>query len=124
MKTAWKSEIKDFYVTGVTEKSVDGKEGKVPCISLSFQANAKGRLVSWNNITGNALVSLARVSASSFGPGEFSIKDFSWVVHIMRNGKPVIRAMKPTPRREAINKALIQLLALSLIHISEPRDRG
>ena len=55
------------------------------------------------------------MSASSFGPGEFSIKDFSWVVHIVRNGQPVVRGMKPTPRKDAINRALVQLLAPELV---------
>ena len=124
MKTAFKSEIKDFKVLGVTSKSVDDTNGKTPCISLSFEAKAKGRLVEWNNITGNALVSLARVSASSFGPGEFSIKDFSWVVHIMRNGQPVVRGMKPTPRKDAINRALVQLLAPALVTSLGNLDAG
>ena len=111
MKTAFKSEIREFKVTGVT---TDKRKEKT-LVNLAFSAQAKGRLVDWNSITGSTIVDVARIGAKGFGPGDISFRDFDWVVHITRGGKPVIRAMKATPRKEAIDKALRQILATELV---------
>ncbi len=110
MKTSFKSEIQNFSVTGFKTDKV--KSG--PRVHLAFQAEAKGRLVEWNKISGSALVPLALVTTEGFGPGDIDARDFSWVVHISRRGKPVNRAMKATPRKSSINSALCQLLAPAL----------
>ena len=96
MKTAFKSEIREFKVTGVT---TDKRKEKT-LINLAFSAQAKGRLVDWNSITGSTIVDVARIGVKGFGPGDISFRDFDWVVHITRGGKPVIRAMKATPRKD------------------------
>lgn len=106
----FKGEIQNFSITGF--KTDEVKSG--PRVHLAFQAEAKGRIVEWNKISGSALVPLALVTTKGFGPGDISASDFSWVVHITRGGKPVNRAMKATPRKDAINSALCQLLAPAL----------
>jgi hypothetical protein len=106
----FKGEIQNFSITGF--KTDEVKSG--PRVHLAFQAEAKGRIVEWNKISGSALVPLALVTTEGFGPGDISARDFSWVVHITRGGKPVNRAMKATPRKDAINSALCQLLAPAL----------
>jgi hypothetical protein len=111
MKTAFKSEIREFKVTGVTTSKRKEKE----LVNLAISAQAKGRLVEWNRITGSIVVDVARIGAKGFGPGDISFRDFDWVVHITRGGKPVVRAMKATPRKDAINRALCQLLAPALL---------
>ena len=107
----FKGEIQNFSITGF--KTDEVKSG--PRVHLAFQAEAKGRIVEWNKISGSALVPLALVTTEGFGPGDISARDFDWVVHITRGGKPVNRAMKPTPRKDTINNALCQLLAPALV---------
>jgi len=119
MKTAWKSEIRNFKVTGV----ITGEHKGETLVELAFSAQAKGRLVAWNNITGSTILNVARIATKGFGPKDISFRDFVWVVHITRGGKPVARAMKSTPRKQAINHALCQLLAPALLDADTHPDR-
>lgn len=119
MKTSFKNEVRNFEVTGVTTRK--HKDGEI--VSLAFSAQAKGRLVSWNNITGDTAVRLARITTEGFGPKDISFRDFDWVVHILRRGKPVTRHMKSTPRKNTINHALAQLLAPALLGADTHPDR-
>ena len=127
MKTSFKTEIKNFEVTGVTTQpglknnGVDVQDDEL--VALAFSAQAKGRIVAWNKITGSCLVSVALVASKGFGPKDISFRDFDWVVHIERRGKPVVRAMKPTPRKNTINHALTQLLAPALVGADTHPDR-
>ena len=102
MQANVKANLKDFEVAGV--KTV--KENLV----VSFTAQARGRIVEWNSISGSATVELARVSAKDFGPQDFNVRNVGWVVHIVRRGKEVTRGMKPTPRKNAISNALTGVL--------------
>jgi len=102
MQANVKANLKDFEVAGV--KTV--KENLV----VSFTAQARGRIVEWNSISGSATVELARVGANDFGPQDFNVRNVGWVVHIVRRGKEVTRGMKPTPRKNAISNALTGVL--------------
>jgi hypothetical protein len=111
MKTSFKDEIQNFEIVGIRTNT--NKTG--PRVHMAFKAEAKGRLVAWNNITGHVTLPLALVSSEGFGPKDISFGDVDWVVHIMRRGSPVTRAMKPTPRKNTINHALTHLLAPALV---------
>ena len=116
MTSELNSEIKDFAVIGVkTDKKNAAFKEDGPRLQLAFTAKAKGRLVRWNKIDGMAHVALALIGAEGFGPDDISVKDVEWYVNIERGGKPVRRAMKMTPRKLAINKALRQILATELV---------
>jgi hypothetical protein len=114
MKTSFKNEIRNFEVLGMhTETLRSSQDTKVA--TLSFSAEAKGRLVDWNNITGHTTMPMARIAAKGFGPKDIGSSDINWVVHIERRGKPVARHMKPTPRKLNIDHALASLLAPALL---------
>ena len=119
MKTSFKNEVRDFKVTGVTTGERKGET----LVELAFSAQAKGRLVAWNNISGSTILNVARIATKGFGPKDISFRDFGWVVHITRRGKPVTRRMKSTPRKAAINHALTQLLAPALLGADTHPDR-
>lgn len=116
MKTSFKSEIKDFEITSVFHGVRGAHRDKGPVVELSFRALAKGRLVAWNKITGYVpAMPVSKISSKGFGPLKISFEDFHWSVHIKRNGNNVTRSMKPTPRKHAINAALVQILAPALV---------
>jgi len=98
MKASIAANLKDFKVAGVKTYGDN--------LIVSFQAYARGRIVEWNRITGQARVPVARVAADDFGPQDLNVRNVSWHVHIMRGGKEVTRGMKPTPRKNAIHSAL------------------
>ena len=110
LASTMEANIKEFEVAGV--KTVKKASGLVdsPSMVVSFTAQAKGRLVEWNNISGSATVELARVGANDFGPQDFNVRNVGWSVHIVRRGKEVTRGMKPTPRKNAISNALTGVL--------------
>jgi hypothetical protein len=114
MKTNFKNEIRNFEVAGINTQDGIKNKGEL-VVTMAFKAEAKGRIVAWNNITGNVTLPVALVSSKGFGPMDISSKDFDWVVHILRRGHPVIRAMKPTPRKSAIDAALAHFLAPALV---------
>jgi hypothetical protein len=116
MKTSFKDEIQKFEVVGIRTNT--NKTG--PRVNMAFKAEAKGRLVAWNNITGHVALPVALISSKGFGPKDISFGDIDWVVHIMRRGSPVTRAMKPTPRKNTINHALTHLLAPALVGADLP----
>ena len=111
MKTSFKDEIRNFEVVGI--RTSTNKSGVR--VNMAFKAEAKGRIVAWNNITGHIALPVALVSSKGFGPKDITFGDIDWVVHILRRGSPVTRAMKSTPRKSAIDRALVQLLAPALV---------
>ena len=98
MKASIAANLKEFEVAGVKSYSDN--------LIVSFTALARGRIVEWNKISGQARVPVARVAAKDFGPQDLNVRNVSWHVHIMRGGKEVTRGMKPTPRKNAIHSAL------------------
>ena len=98
MKANIAANLKEFKVAGVNTFEDN--------LIVNFTALARGRIVEWNNISGQARVPVARVGAKDFGPQDLNVRNVSWHVHIVRGGNEVTRGMKPTPRKNAISSAL------------------
>ena len=114
MKASIAANLKDFKVAGVKSYSDN--------LIVSFTALARGRIVEWNKISGQARVPVARVAAKDFGPQDLNVRNVSWHVHIMRGGKEVTRGMKPTPRKNAIHSALHGALGYAIPDIYSVDD--